>query len=156
MQSEPLSGGKTVAVLMVNTANVPLKVVTDLSADDTGHNLAKLVNITMNDKAYMLGYCWRASGQNIPETGGQFPVSTQIHAFQNINVLAQPEASLKFSASGFVNQPAIVYDQLGQLLFSACQAHSQMSWTRAVQLLPISPNCSRRSPIRCRTTPSLP
>ncbi len=113
MQQEPQSDGKTVTVLMVNTANVPLKVVTDLSADDTGHNLAKLVNITMNDKAYMLGYCWRASGQNIPETGGQFPVSTQIHAFQNINVLAQPEASLKFSASGFVNQPAIVYDQFG-------------------------------------------
>ena len=125
MQSEPLSGGKTVAVLMVNTANVPLKVVTDLSADDTGHNLAKLVNITMNDKAYMLGYCWRASGQNIPETGGQFPVSTQIHAFQNINVLAQPEASLKFSASGFVNQPAIVYDQFGPApLFSVPSSFS--------------------------------
>ena len=125
MQQEPLSGGNTVTVLMVNTANVPLKVVTDLSADDTGHNLAKLVNITMNDKAYMLGYCWRASGQNIPETGGQFPVSTQIHAFQNINVLAKPEASLKFSASGFVNQPAIVYDQFGPApLFSVPSSFS--------------------------------
>jgi hypothetical protein len=125
MQQEPLPGGKTVTVLMVSTANVPLKVVTDLSADDTGHNLAKLVNITMNDKAYMLGYCWRASGQNIPETGGQLPVSTQIHAFQNINVLAQPEASLKFSASGFVNQPAIVYDQFGPApLFSVPSSFS--------------------------------
>jgi hypothetical protein len=112
MQQEPMPGGTT-TVLMVSTGNIPLKVVTDLHADDTGHNLAKLVNITMNDKAYMLGYCWRASGQDIPETGGQFPVSTQIHAFQNSNVLAQPEASLKFSGSGFVNQPAIMYDQFG-------------------------------------------
>jgi hypothetical protein len=104
---------QTVVVLMVNTGNIPLQVVTDLNADDTGNNLAKLVNITMNDKAYMLGYCWRASGQNIPETGGGFPVSGQIHAFQNINVLANPEASLKFPSSGFTNQPAIVYDQFG-------------------------------------------
>ncbi len=156
MQQEPLSGGKTVTVLMVSTANVPLKVVTDLSADDTGHNLAKLVNITMNDKAYMLGYCWRASGQNIPETGGQFPLSTQIHAFQNINVLAQPEASLKFSTSGFVNQPAIVYDQFGPApLFSVPSSFSD-ELDKGGLLLPISPHCSRRSPIRCRTTPSLP
>lgn len=108
-----MSGGQMTTVLMVSTANVPLQVVTDLDADDTGNNLAKLVNVTMNDKAYMLGYCWRASGQNIPETGGQFPISSQIHAFQNINVLATPEASLKFSPSGFVNQPAIVYDEFG-------------------------------------------
>ena len=108
-----MSGGQMTTVLAVNTANTPTQVVTDLSADDTGNNLAKLVNITMNDKAYMLGYCWRASGQNIPETGGKLPVSGQIHAFQNINVLANPEAALKFSPSGFVNQPAIVYDEFG-------------------------------------------
>jgi hypothetical protein len=105
--------GEVTTVLLVNTANFPLQVVTDLNADDTGHNLAKLVNITTNDKAYMLGYCWRASGQNIPETGGEFPIAGQIHAFQNVNVLANPEASLKFSPSGFVNQPAIVYDAFG-------------------------------------------
>lgn len=106
-------GDVLTSVLTVNTANAPGQVVTDLDADDTGHHLAKLVNITMNDKAYMLGYCWRASGQDIPETGGEFPVSSQIHAFQNINVLARPEASLMFSSSGFVNQPAIVYDEFG-------------------------------------------
>lgn len=108
-----MSGGQMTTVLMVSTANTPTQVVTDLSADNTGNNLAKLVNVTMNDKAYMLGYCWRASGQNIPETGGRLPVAGQIHAFQNINVLANPEASLKFSPSGFVNQPAIVYDEFG-------------------------------------------
>jgi hypothetical protein len=108
-----MAGNSMTTVLMVNTANAPLQVVTDLSANDTANNLAKLVNVTMNEKAYMLGYCWRASGQNIPETGGDFPISSQIHAFQNINVLSNPEASLKFSPSGFVNQPAIVYDQFG-------------------------------------------
>jgi hypothetical protein len=110
---QQMSGDKMITVLTVNTGNIPLQVVTSLDADDTGHNLAKLVNITMNDKAYMLGYCWRASGQSIPETGQAFPLSTQIHAFQNINVLADPQVSLKFSPSGFVNQPAIVYDRFG-------------------------------------------
>ena len=124
-QTQTLPGGKTVTVLMVNTANVPLQVVTDLSGDNVGHNLAKLVNITMNDKAYMLGYCWQASGQNIPETGGQFPVATQIHAFQNINVLANPEAALKFPASGFANQPALIYDEFGPApLFSVPSTYS--------------------------------
>jgi LBP / BPI / CETP family, C-terminal domain len=110
---QEMAGHQMITVLMVSTGNIPLQVVTDLSADDTGHNLARLVNITMNDKAYTLGYCWRASDQNIPETGGAFPISTQIHAFQNINALANPQASLKFSPSGFVNQPAIVYDEFG-------------------------------------------
>jgi hypothetical protein len=111
-QTIPVGGGKE-QVLMVSTANAPVAVVTDLSADNQGHNLAKLVGVTMNNKAYMLGYCWEASGQGIPETGGSQPVYTQIHAFQNINVLANPEAALKFSPSGFVNQPALVYDQFG-------------------------------------------
>lgn len=104
---------KLSAALMVNTGNIPMQVVTSLHSDNTGHNLADLVSITMNDKSYMLGYCWRASGQGIPETGQAFPLSTQIHAFQNINVLASPQASLKFSPSGFVNPPAIVYDRFG-------------------------------------------
>jgi hypothetical protein len=108
-----LTGPQMVTVLMVSTGNIPLQVVTDLNSSDTGHNLAKLVNITMNDKAYMLGYCWRASGLNIPETGQDFPYPGQIHAFQNINVLANPQSSLKFSPSGFVNQPGLVYDQFG-------------------------------------------
>jgi LBP / BPI / CETP family, C-terminal domain len=114
-----------VEVLLVSTRNIPLEVVTDLDADDTGHHLAKLVNITMNDKAHMLGYCWRASGQDIPETGGKFDLPGQIHAFQNISVLADPQSSLQFSPSGFVNQPALVYDQFGPApLFQVDRAFS--------------------------------
>jgi hypothetical protein len=112
-------------VLMVNTGNLPLQVVTSLNPENSGHNLARLVSLTMNDKAYMLGYCWRASGQSIPESGQGFPVSTQIHAFQNISVLARPQASLKFPVSGFLNQPAIVYDRFGPApLFSVPAAFS--------------------------------
>jgi hypothetical protein len=107
------TGGQPVTVLVVNTGNIPTALVTDLDADNTGNNLATLVDITLNDKAYMLGYCWRASGQNIPAVGGGSPVATQIHAFQNISVLGTPEASLKFSPSGFDAQPAILYDQFG-------------------------------------------
>ena len=111
--TQQTAGGQTITVLLVHTDNIPAEVVTDLDADNTGNHLATLVDITLNDKAYMVGYCWRASGQDIPETGDAFPVATQIHAFQNISVLGTPEASLKFSPSGFDAQPAVVYDQFG-------------------------------------------
>ncbi len=120
VRAQQTAGGTTITVLAVSTDNIPTAVVTDLDADNTGHNLATLVDITLNDKAYMLGYCWRASGQNIPETGDAFPVATQIHAFQNVSVLGTPQASLKFSPSGFDDQPAVLYDQFGPApLFSA-------------------------------------
>jgi hypothetical protein len=93
--------------------NQPTALVGDLDSSNIGNNLAKLVNITINNKAYMLGYCWQASGQNLPFCGTSEPTTGQIYAFQNINVLADPEVSLKFPNCGFGNQPYIGYDQFG-------------------------------------------
>jgi len=59
-------------------------VISDLSGGTGGHNLSQLVNITLNDKAYMLGYCWQASGQNLPFCGSAIPTDGQIYAFQVI------------------------------------------------------------------------
>ncbi len=91
----------------------PTAVISDLNGGSTGHNLAKLVNITLNDKAYMLGYCWQASGQRLPFCGSSEPTDGQIYAFQNISTLADPEAALKFPSCGFSAQPYLVYDQFG-------------------------------------------
>lgn len=91
----------------------PTAVVTDLSSDPEGHNLAELVDITLNNKAYMLGYCWQASGQNLPFCGSSTPTDGQIYAFQNISGLSNPEAALKFPSCGFSNRPYLVYDQFG-------------------------------------------
>ncbi|HEV8579690.1 MAG TPA: hypothetical protein VGX68_11480, partial [Thermoanaerobaculia bacterium] len=91
----------------------PTAVITDLNGGSTGHNLAQLVNITLNDKAYMLGYCWQASGQHLPFCGTSDPTDGQIYAFQNISTLANPQAALKFPSCGFSAQPYLVYDQFG-------------------------------------------
>jgi len=91
----------------------PTAVITDLNGGSSGHNLAQLVNVTLNDKAYMLGYTWQASGQNLPFCGSPTPTDGQIYAFQNISTLANPEAALKFPSCGFSGQPYLVYDQFG-------------------------------------------
>ncbi|MCX7749036.1 MAG: hypothetical protein N2645_19425 [Clostridia bacterium] len=111
------STGKT--FIQAYTHNQPIQKVDDLNPSNEGHNLGKLVDITTNDKAYMIGYCWMASGQNLTPDGGQQPTDSQIYSFQNINVLGQPESSLKFPSYGFSKQPYIIYDQFGQApLFS--------------------------------------
>lgn len=91
----------------------PTAVRTALSGATGGHNLAKLVSITLNDKAYMLGYTWQASGQNLPFCGSSEPTDGQIYAFQNISTLALPESALKFPSCGFSGEPYLVYDQFG-------------------------------------------
>jgi hypothetical protein len=105
--------------VIVNSNNIPLAVL-PLNQNDVGNNLGATIDLTINDRAYMLGYCWMASGQNVCAAGTTAPVITgQINTFQNINVLAAPEAALKFSGVGFSNQPFIVYDQFGPVpLFS--------------------------------------
>lgn len=79
----------------------------------TGGPLSELVDLTLNDKAYMLGYTWRAADQNLPFCGSSDPTEGQIYAFQNISTLALPEQALKFPSCGFSAQPYLVYDQFG-------------------------------------------
>lgn len=91
----------------------PTAVRSDLSGASGGHNLAQLVNLSLNDKAYMLGYTWQASGQNLPFCGSTDPTDGQIYAFQNISTLSMPESALKFPSCGFSGEPYLVYDQFG-------------------------------------------
>lgn len=80
---------------------------------DTGNVLCRLVNITMNDQAYMLGYTYQASGQNLPLDLGTEAENGQMYAFQNISALGDPEAGMKSPTVGFSLQPYIGYDQYG-------------------------------------------
>lgn len=80
---------------------------------DTGNVLCRLVNITMNDQAYMLAYTYQASGQNLPLDLGTEPKDGQMYAFQNISVLGNPESGMKSPTVGFSLQPYVGYDQYG-------------------------------------------
>lgn len=89
----------------------PSPVAANLSCVNSGDNLCALTDVTLNDKAYMLGYCWSASGQNYPGPGCS--ETGQSYSFANISTLADPSVGYKFSECGFSDQPFIVYDQFG-------------------------------------------
>lgn len=95
---------------------VPTASITDLSCSNVGHNLCEPVTMTINQKAYQVGYTFRASGQNIPLEGESTPNSGQMYVLQNISVLSDDTLNerLKFSKIGFKVQPNIAYDTFGQ------------------------------------------
>jgi hypothetical protein len=80
---------------------------------DDGHRMCELQNLTYNDKEYMVGYAWRASGQNMPRDYGTNPDNGQMYAFQAISALGQPEDSIIQPSRGFSNPSFIAFDQFG-------------------------------------------
>ena len=78
----------------------------------SGNVLCRLVDITLNEKAIMLGYAWQASGQGLSPCGQPSGGGGQLYAFQNIGVPA-PQAALKFPSCGFLLQSSLVYQRLG-------------------------------------------
>jgi len=97
--------------------SVPIATESDLSCSNVGQNLCKLVNITINQKAYQVGYTYQASAQNIPlEDPASPPNSGQMYVFQNISVLSDETINerLKFPKIGFKVQPDIAYDTYGE------------------------------------------
>jgi len=88
------------------------KTVPDTSGSN--HNLAELVGMTINNKAYQLGYAWRASGMNMPrDKSTNPPENNQLYAMQSISTLAQPSDLIIQSNTGFTQMPFIAYNQFG-------------------------------------------
>jgi len=95
------------------TSTPPAGVLTSLGCQNTGNQLCIPVDVTINDLAYALAYCYRASGQGLPLDFGTDPSNTQMYAFQSISVLGNPEAGMKQPSVGMTLQPYIAYDQFG-------------------------------------------
>jgi hypothetical protein len=73
-------------------------------------SLCELVDITINNSAFQVGYAWRASGQNLPpDEAGPPDSQAQLYAVQNLSVLAEPASRLKTADVGLTNRPAIAY-----------------------------------------------
>jgi hypothetical protein len=75
--------------------------------------VSELVNITINNQAYKLGYCYRANSQNLPVDYGGDKRSTPMYLFKAISTLANPGAGMKVSDRGFSIHPYISFDQFG-------------------------------------------
>ncbi|WP_165840724.1 hypothetical protein [Pseudomonas sp. SDI] len=74
--------------------------------------LCELVDITLNNSAYQIGYAWRASGQQLPTDSAAAPTSdAQQYVLQNLSVLADPQSRLMVSDVGLSNRPGIAWSQ---------------------------------------------
>lgn len=86
-------------------------VIHDCAPD--GNRICRMQNITYNNKEYMLGYAWQASGQNIPRDNGTSPDNGQMYAMQAFTTLGQPQNQILEPARGFTNPSFISFDQFG-------------------------------------------
>ncbi|WP_224652683.1 hypothetical protein [Pectobacterium versatile] len=96
--------------------SVPTTTLSGANCSNVGKNVCKLVNITLLDSDYQVGYCYQASGQNIPlENPGSSPNSGQMYVLQNISTLSNETLNQRFkqSETGFTVQPLIAYNTFG-------------------------------------------
>lgn len=89
--------------------------------------VSELVNITTNNIAYKIGYCYRAGEQQLPVDYGSAKQSTPMYLLKTISALANPGAGMKVSDRGQSIQPYIAFDQFGPAgLFTLDNAESLM------------------------------
>ena len=128
-------------------ATAPVATVSDLNPGNVGNNLAQLTGITINESAYIIGYGWQGSGENIPLENDTAPDSGQMFVFQNLSVLSDPESRLKFSSFGFKTRPGIAFDifggtetQVGPLNFVLDTRNGAAGYLRRIDLTDNSNN----------------
>ncbi|WP_183559336.1 hypothetical protein [Mucilaginibacter sp. SP1R1] len=123
-------------------ATAPADTVSSLNPGNVGHNLAQLSGITINETAYVIGYTWQASGENIPLEEGGTPDSGQMFVFQNQSVLSDPQSRNKFPDYGFKTKPGLAYDiyggspkEVGPLNFVIDTRNASTGYLRLVDLM---------------------
>ena len=119
------------------TGTPPSAVNTNLNCGSTGNQICRLVNITINDLAYALGYTYQASGQGLPLDFGTQPSNSQMYAFQSISVLGNPEAGMKQPTVGFSLQPYMAYDQFGPAALFELSSSTYMAELNASDKKPV-------------------
>ncbi|GAA1990803.1 hypothetical protein [Catenulispora subtropica] len=70
-----------------------------------------LAGITVAQSPEMIGYCWQATGLNLPpDTPDQPPQNYAMWTLQNLSVMQHPSQGLSYPKVGFTGQPLIDYD----------------------------------------------
>ncbi len=85
------------------------------AADLSDQNVSELVDITLHDLAYKLGYCYNANSQDLPLDYGPptNPKNDTMYVLESISTLANPGAGMKTPGRGFTSKPYIAYDHFG-------------------------------------------
>jgi len=110
---DPNSG--TIIGHELEVKNVTHPSPTGTETDLASHDVSDLVDITINDLAYKVGYCYQAKNQNLPADSGQPATTTNdpLYLMQSISSLANPAAGMKAPTRGFTGMSYISYDQFG-------------------------------------------
>ena len=106
-----VAGGQTSYELAVSNITEPAPTGTIASLP--GQDVQQLVDVSINDVAYKLGYCYLARNQNLPEDYGTDNQSSAMYLFESISTLAHPGSGMLQPARGFSVQPYLAYDQFG-------------------------------------------
>lgn len=94
-------------VWQASAAPSDVRTALDCGGDGT---VCELVNMTINNSAFQVGYAWRASKQNLhPDMPSNPPSNDQLYAVQNLSMLTDPGSHLITTSIGFTNRPAIAY-----------------------------------------------
>jgi hypothetical protein len=78
-----------------------------------GQDVQGLVDITINNLAYKLGYCYLAKNQDLPLDDGADRQSSAMYVMENVSTLADPGTGRLAPSRGLSVQPYIAYDQFG-------------------------------------------
>jgi hypothetical protein len=123
-------------------ATIPTDTVSNLNPSNVGNNIGELTGITINSSAFIIGYGWQGSGENIPLENDPGIDTGQMFVFQNLSVLSEPESCLKFPEFGFKTKPGIAYDvyggnekELGELNFVLDTRDATTGYLRHVNVM---------------------
>jgi hypothetical protein len=81
----------------------------DLDGSGGGHHLEALVGLDLNAGGGVLAYAWQASGQTLALCGTSTPTDAQVHGFQTLGALADPQLGLVFASCAFSGQPNLAF-----------------------------------------------
>lgn len=92
-----------------SSAAQPTATRMDLDGRGGGHHLAALVGIDLDAIGAVLAYAWQASGQTLALCGTSTPTDAQVHGFQTLGALADPQLDLVFASCAFSGQPNLAF-----------------------------------------------
>ncbi|MEY2499418.1 MAG: hypothetical protein QOD12_2974 [Verrucomicrobiota bacterium] len=122
-----LNEQKVIIAYELQVQNMTHAVPAGTAEDLPKQEVSKLVNITINNLAYRVGYCYYASKQNLPLDYGTAPQSSGMYLLESISSLAKPSTGMKTPTRGFSDGSFIAYDQFGPSgLFALDPAESYM------------------------------
>ncbi|MCI1186942.1 hypothetical protein MON38_05885 [Hymenobacter sp. DH14] len=85
---------------------------TPATPTDARHQVLRHLSITLAQAPAALGYCWQATGLNLPRDTNPAgpPTNEALYALQSISILEDPERGYAAAPVGYSQPPGLLYD----------------------------------------------